>query len=65
MRLVPELRGELHHGVFLSRRTASFDALLAAALLLRRPWLCALRPGDAVGAAALAYGSLRARELVM
>jgi cellulose synthase/poly-beta-1,6-N-acetylglucosamine synthase-like glycosyltransferase len=82
VRRIPELRGALcWQRVFLSRRSAAFDAatagVLAAALTRRRaPLLLALpylaeRPGptavtaDAVGAAALLAGSIRARSVLL
>jgi glycosyltransferase involved in cell wall biosynthesis len=71
IRAVPELRGALFARAFLTRRTAAFDLALLG-LLARRPWLAlpylALRPrpvADAVGAAALLYGSVRARTPVL
>jgi hypothetical protein len=71
IRAVPELRAELFARAFLTRRTAAFD-LAVVGLLLRRPLLAlpylALRPRpvpDAVGAAALVVGSLRARTPVL
>jgi glycosyltransferase involved in cell wall biosynthesis len=70
IRAVPELRAELFARTFLTKRTAAFD-LAVVALLARRPLLAlpyiALRPRpvqDAVGAAALVYGSLRAQTPV-
>jgi glycosyltransferase involved in cell wall biosynthesis len=71
LRAVPELRDALFARAFLTRRSAAFD-LAALGLAARRPLLAvpylALRPrplADAVGAAALVYGSLRARTLVL
>jgi glycosyltransferase involved in cell wall biosynthesis len=71
----------LHRRVFLNARTARFDLALAGAgiaAVLRRPWpLAATVPylratrdpvcvaADAVGAASLLYGSLRARSPVL
>jgi glycosyltransferase involved in cell wall biosynthesis len=79
---IPELREDfLYKRVFLSRRTARFDAAVAgaaAALLLRRPWpllavvpYARMRPSpvqvaaDAVGLAGLVAGSVRAKAPVL
>ncbi len=79
---IPELRDDfLHRRVFLSPRTARFDAAVvgvAAALAMRRPWpllavlpYARLRPSsvevaaDAVGAAGLLVGSAKHRAPVL
>ncbi len=71
LREVPELRERLFARAFLTRRSAAFD-LAVLGLIARRPWLAlpylAMRPrplADAVGAAALVYGSMRARTVVL